>query len=654
MSDKPTAQRWLSLPVISALTVTAVAVLVPHVTHLPPWVTAAFVLLCLWRYWGARRGQPPPPRWLRIVLTLAATVGIILTFGTITGRDAGVSLLTLMTALKLLELRDRRDTFVAIYLCYFLAATEFLFDQSLPLLAYLLAVVWLATAVLIGLARQTPVRRPWEHARTAAVLLLQALPVMLVLFLLVPRVAGPLWGLPENAHAGVTGLSDTMSPGSISRLSRSDAVAFRVDFEGTPPPPARRYWRGPVLSRYDGRTWHRAERDAPPPDIAFGDSGLSYTVYLEPSNQYWLPALEMPAAAPEGATLTGAYEVKSPHRVYETMRYRLTMHSDYRLQPRLSAEARRRLTRLPAHRHPHARALARRWRRRYDRPRAVAAAALRYFHDRPFVYTLRPPTLGRDTVDQFLFDTRRGFCEHFASAFTVLMRAAGIPARVVTGYQGGKENPNGDYMIVRQSDAHAWSEIWLRGRGWVRYDPTAAVAPSRVEAGLGASVPADDPVPAMARPGNGLLKRLRLQWDTVNALWNRWVLGYGPDLQSRLMGRIGLASWQRAALALVTAITALLAVLAFLTLGRHSRRPADPVLEQYRRLGRKLARAGFPPRPGEGPRDYCRRVAASRPEWRAQLEAIIGLYTALRYGGSPGAGHGPRELRRRVSRFRPR
>jgi len=653
MSDAPTADRWLSLPMISGLIVTAVAVLAPHIAHLPVWVTAVFLLLCGWRYWSARRGQPPPPRWLRIVLTLIATVGVVLSFGTITGRDAGVALLTLMTALKLLELRDRRDTFVALYLCYFLAATQFLFDQSLPLLGYLLAVVWLATAVLVSLSRQTAANRPWEHARIAAVLLLQALPVMLVLFVLVPRVSGPLWGLPENAHAGVTGLSDTMSPGDISRLSRSDAVAFRVDFDGTPPPRAQRYWRGPVLSRYDGRTWRRADRSAAVPKIAFGDAGRAYTVYLEPSSQYWLPALEMPASAPRDSTLTAAYEIKSGHRVFETTRYRLTSHTDYRLQPQLSALERQRLTMLPAQRHPRAKSLAARWRQRYRKPRAIAEAALRYFRDEPFVYTLQPPRLGRDTVDQFLFETRRGFCEHYASAFTVLMRAAGIPARVVTGYQGGEENPNGGYMIVRQSDAHAWSEIWLRGKGWVRYDPTAAVAPSRVEAGLGESMPAGEPVPAMARPGGSLMKSLRLKWDAVNALWNRWVLAYGPELQSRLLGRLGLTSWQRSALALTAVMAAVLAILAFLTLGRRTRTPLDPAVEHYRRLGRKLAKAGFPPRPNEGPWDYCRRVCAERPEWRAELEAVIGLYVDLRYGVGRGDTRRQRELRQRVGRFPP-
>ena len=655
MSSAQSSTQWLSLPVITALMTTVIAVVLPHTLHLPLWVSAAYFILCAWRYLLARRGRLPPPRWLRITLTVAATIGVLLTFGTITGRNAGVALLALMTALKLLELRDKRDTLITLYLCYFLAATQFLFDQSLPFLLYLLGVVWLATAVLISVSRQTAVGRPWQYAGTAAKLLLQAVPVMVVLFILVPRVSGPLWGLPDDAHGGVTGLSDSMSPGSISQLSQSDAVAFRVEFDGEPPAAGQRYWRGPVLGAYDGRTWSRGEAQdfGDPPEGILRGSPTDYTVYLQPHNQVWLLALDLPGAPPKDARLTAAAEVKANSRIYETTRYRLRAYTEHTLEPRLGESQRRRLTSLPEGVHPRTRALAGRWREQAADDRGVVQRALRHFREEPFVYTLQPPRLGADTMDEFLFETRRGFCEHYAGAFTVLMRAAGIPARVVTGYQGGERHPDAGYMIVRQSSAHAWAEVWLPDGGWQRFDPTAAVSPARVESGLGGAVSQDEPVPAMARLGESWVKDLRLQWDRVNALWDRWVLGYGPELQQEVLSHLGLASWQRTAMAMATVLGVVLAVIAFILLGGRERRPRDPAARSYQLLGRKLARAGYPPRASEGPRDYLARITRERPEWHAELQHIVDLYVALRYG-SASHPHWQRELRQRVAAFRPR
>jgi transglutaminase-like putative cysteine protease len=480
---------------------------------------------------------------------------------------------------------------------------------------------------------------------------LQALPVMLILFVLFPRIAGPLWKLPEDGRGASTGLSDTMSPGDVTNLSKSDEVAFRVEFDGPPPPADALYWRGPVLADYDGRTWRQLKVASSAPTVeAIGDP-VRYSVLLEPHNQRWLFALDVPLAAPPGARADGALTLLAATQVHERQRYTVHSSPQYRLDPSLSPDMRRHYLSLPSHAHPKARALAAEWRARGLSDGEIVGAAAAFFRSQPFVYTLRPAPLPLDPVDQFLFETQRGFCEHYASAFTVLMRAAGVPARVVTGYQGGELNPLGDYMIVRQSDAHAWTEVWLEGHGWTRLDPTALVAPHRIERGLADAVPAGDPVPFLARSG-GLLKALNLQWDAVNNGWNRWVLGYGPELQRQVLARAGLGDWLETAAALAVAIAVALSVTAILLL-RQRVPDADPLAADYARFCRKLERQGLGRRPSEGPQAYAARVASARPELAAQVEAITHLYTRLRYGGQSAERAERLQLRRYIREFSP-
>ena len=634
------------------LLVTLAAVLAPHVAHLPPWIPILAGVAGLWRYQVHRRCRRLPPTLLLAAITLATTVAVILSYGELAGRDVGVALLAAMTALKLLEMRTRRDTVLVIFLGYFLVVTELLYSQSIPAAAYMVAGVWLLTTMLITVTRSTGDGSPLPQLRASAALLVQAAPLALVLFLLFPRIPGPLWGAPEGQRA-VSGLSDSMAPGSITELSLSDAVAFRVRVEGPAPPPEQRYWRGPVLSRFDGRTWNRPPDDRREvPTIVDPGRTVRYTVTLEPHGRPWLPALELPATRPAEARLTGTAELVAPRAIFETRRYSLRSHLDYRLEPSLAAAARTRYLELPAGRHPQARRLADRWRSEADTPGDVVRRALDHFRDEPFVYTLRPPALPGDPVDDFLFGTRRGFCEHYASAFAVLMRGAGIPSRVVTGYQGGEANPHGDYLIVRQSDAHAWAEVWLAGQGWIRVDPTAAVSPARVELGLASAVPAGDPVPFMAR-GMGWLQTLGLRWDAVNALWDRWVLAYGPELQRRLMDRIGIDGWVRKAGALLAGIGGALALALALALWRLRPPPEDPAAAAWRRLSRKLARLGLGREPSEPPLAYARRLERAAPALAPELRPIIALYLELRYGATGRDRRRLRELRRRVARLRP-
>ncbi len=624
----------------------------PHLGHVPLWTGPLCLALGLWRLAVEHGKAKLPKKWLLFGLTAAITAAILGHFHTLLGRDAGVTLLVAMIALKLLEMKSPRDTMVLIFLGYFLVSAGFLYSQSIPMALYLLLVVWVTTTTMIGYndVRNGLTVRP--RLRLAGTLLVQAVPLMLVLFVLFPRVP-QLWGLPKDAHAGMTGLSDSMSPGSISELIRSDAIAFRVRFDGPPPQPTARYWRGPVLWDYDGRSWStRTPVDRAAPQVELLGEPLRYTLTLEPHNQRWLFALELPTALPPGSRAGADMQILAQAPVRQRVRYSLASHTRYRLGAEPDAREQQRALNLPAQANPRAQALAARWRSTHANPSAIVDEALGMFRNQAFFYTLSPPLLGQQAVDDFLFGTRRGFCEHYAGAFVFLMRAAGVPARVVTGYQGGAMNPLGDYLIVRQSDAHAWAEVWLAGRGWVRIDPTAAVSPDRIESGIAAALPEAELPFAMTQLNLDWLQRARMSWDMLNNNWNQWVLGYGQEQQRSFLSRFhaSLASWQGMAITMGTSLAVLLLGIALWMLWHAPRRGTDPVQAAYRTFCARLARRGISRAPHEGPADFALRAAQQRPDLAAQIGHITQHYIGLRYGRQRDA---VRALRQAVRRFRP-
>lgn len=634
------------------LSVAVVMVAAPHALRLPVWVAPLGLILVGLRLQVAYRNLPMPPKWMVLLLACACLAGTWLSYGTVFGRDPGIMLLVLMMAAKLLELRSPRDAMMVIFLAYFLVITNFLYHQTIPTALFMLLAVFVITATLIGLNHL--VARPplAQRLRLSGELLLQSMPLLLVMFLLFPRVQGPLWGLPRDAHSGLSGLSDAMSPGSLSGLSLSDAVAFRATFAAGAPEKARLYWRGPVLWHYDGRTWTAPPARRAEPRYEPRGEPVSYEVTLEAHDKRWLFALDLPAQVPERATFTGDFQLLSRTPVRSRMRYAMSSHLDYTAAPASEQEVERALQ-LPEGTAPRAQRLARSWREEGASDEQIVARALTMFREQPFIYTLAPPLLTGDPVDEFLFQTRRGFCEHFAGAFAVLMRAAGVPARVVTGYQGGELNPIGQYLIVRQSDAHAWVEVALPGRGWVRVDPTGAVAPSRVEAGIAAAVPAGDPLPILVRGDYEMLRRLRHTWDAMANQWNQWVLGYTPDRQVRLLSQVGLeqVTWRSMSVLLVAMSAGLLLGLSYLILRRMRPRTGDRAVAAWRRFCAKLARRGLARRPSEGPLDYGARLALARPDLAGAAGQICGLYAALRYGAQRDEA-ALRELVRRVREFR--
>lgn len=624
-----------------------------HAAHVPIWLSGLAATLLGWRMAAGMGWLPLPGRALLILLALACAAAILAAYHTLFGREAGVAMLTLMVALKLLEMRTRRDAVLTVFLGWFLVLTHFLYGQDIAAALYLFAAaIWL----LMALALLThPAQGLAAATRRALLLVAQAVPLMVLLFLLFPRLPGPLWGLPKDAFAGRTGLDETMSPGSISRLVQSDQVAFRAEFRGAPPPAAQRYWRGPVLELFDGRSWRPHRGAAAQPAVEATGASIAYSLTLEPHGKTWIFALDVadPLNLPPHTGLAPTLQLLADQPITQRRRFDLVALPRHRLDANADPETLTRALQLPPAGNPRARALAERLRRAARSDQDVVEAVLRLFREEDFHYTLTPPLLGADGVDEFLFGTRRGFCEHYAGAFTFLMRAAGVPARVVTGYQGGEFNSLGGYYIVRQSDAHAWSEVWLRGRGWVRVDPTAAVSAARIEQGITAALPAEASLPYLMRTQWTWLKTLRLNWDALNNRWNQWVIGFDQERQVGLFARMGLGivSWRELGLMLLGALALTLGLLAALTL--RQRTPADPIQAAWLKLGRKLARVGLPRAPQEGPLAYAERVGRARPDLAAPVRVLAHRYAALRYGraASPQAG---KDFRRAVAAFNPR
>lgn len=612
----------------------ALLTLLPDYQFAPPWLAVIVGLIILWRMFIWWRHAALPPRWLLTLMVVAGSIGVFLSFRQFFGKDPGIALLILFLSLKLLELRSVRDALTIVFLCYFLLLTHFLDTQTMELAGLTFVAIVVITAALASLGRADGSVK--THVRLSVLMLGQAIPFMLVFFLLFPRVQGPLWGLPSDAYSGMTGLSDSMSPGSIGNLSLSGEIAFRVQFEGGSPPMSALYWRGPVLWQFDGRTW-RAGVQQTGEQLPYEPTGEAYryAVTLEPHNKTWLFALEMPGSLPVNALITSASQLLSKMPVRNRLRYEVISHPGLVLGADEPPPNLKWHLQLPAG-NPRTRALVAGWRRDLGSDEKIIARMLDHFRQENFHYTLTPPLLGEQSIDDFLFRTRRGFCEHFAATFVFAMRAAGIPSRIVTGYQGGEMNPIDGYMIVRQSDAHAWAEVWLDGRGWLRIDPTAAIAPSRIEAGLASAMAADEPLPFMVRADLSWLRSLRFRWEALSNSWNQWVLGYNPQRQREVLARLGLREpdW-RAMTGIMTVLCGIL-LLGLTVWAVRKRIRLDPTVLAWNRLSRKLARIGLARNVWEGPLDYSRRIAQARPELAISVEGIAVLYIGLRYGRLSG------------------
>lgn len=632
---------------------TMAVVLAVHAPHLPWWLTAALALVLGLRWWQRRRRGGKAPLLLKLPLIALLTLAIIFSYGTIFGRAPGSALAVGLLVFKLLESETPRDARVGMAVACFVLMAALLFDQGL--MGTLLVMLGLLPA-LAALRSLEPAQQPASLPRQllpGLVLLGVSLPLTLFAFVLIPRLDSPLWGTSQRDQA-TTGLSDEMSPGNMTDLLTDDSPAMRVGFDqpGARPRPSQQYFRAFVMWRFDGRTWNagRGESGQPPEPVQGGDA-IGYTITLQPSHRHVLPALDVPLTVPPDASMEPGHTLRRTQSIDKVIRYRAQSTLRYRLQPRLNAGDRRRGLLLPAGFNPRTLALGRQWRARYghDDP-AIVQAALAMFHNGGFSYTLAAPPLGRDSVDDFLFSTRSGFCEHYASSFTIAMRAAGIPARVVTGYQGGYWNAMGDYLLVRQSDAHAWSEVWLKGRGWVRVDPTAAVRPERVDLGAAAAAGSTQ----LPWYQNVWLQGIRNHWDIVNRYWNQGVVGFDSLRQRGLLTPFGAGRLDPRTLGLLLVGGGALFGVAGLLWAMRRREPMNPAVAGLRILETKLARAGLARRHHEGPQHYLSRAARALPTKRSQLELLMHNYLQLRYGQLDPPAESMRAFRRAAREFKAR
>jgi protein-glutamine gamma-glutamyltransferase len=635
-----------------------------HADRAPLWATGIAFGLIAWRLAAGRGVVRLPGKFPRAFIAFTLVAAVLANYHTLNGLTPGTALLVLMASVKLLETHSRRDQYIVVGGVLFLLLAACLDRQNLLRAPLYLAEVWACCAAFAVIA-YTPERSTASAAidNRAAVLLagralLYSLPLAVVLFIFFPRLPGAFWSLPRSGEAE-TGLGDTMSPGSISQLTSSYDIAFRVTFDGSPPPPAERYWRGPVLHDFDGYTWSRRQgttyRTQP---LEYGGNAYRYRVSLEPSEQRWWFSLDTVDHSPDpNVFFTYDYELVARDPVTETTSYAAVSHTLTHSDEPLSKLARQIETQWPQGRNPRSQQLAHDMRSRVASDKAYIAAVLELFKTGGFVYSLTPPLLNYDSVDDFLFNTRSGFCGHYASAFVTLMRGANIPARVVTGYLGGEWNPIGGYFVIRQSDAHSWAEVWLEGQGWLRIDPTAMVEPERLTRGILDLLPNAGSAGARLARSSQRLNDLLQRWDAINTWWTSHVLKFDYRSQLNLLSWLGIRSPDLLAVAWAFA-AALLTWLAWIAwqVGRGvpQARP-DRLARAYSRLCRKLGRVGVPRPPHQGPLAYADEVSTRRPDLAESARSLLARYADLRYGMPRGDSLAADivSFERAVSRFSP-
>ena len=606
-------------------------VILPQAANLPLWCTATTTALLATRAWLTWHDRPLPPPWVKNII-LAITIGANgWTHGTLVARDAGVTLIVILLALKTLEMRGRRDAFVVFFLGFFTMLTNFFFSQSLvTAVAMLVAMLGLMTALVNA---HMPVGSPplMRSARAAGAMALLGAPIMLVLFVLFPRV-GPLWGVPEDALSGRSGLSNTMQVGNIAKLALDDGIALRVKFEGDPPAQSTLYFRGPVLSRFDGREWQAyragAGRNAlktetpADQDIEVHGQAIRYQITQEPGNRPWMMVLDVAPQAPQlqgiSARQTPDLQWLADRPLTELTRYSAQSYTDFRYGVHMDPKALRAQLDLPEGYNPRTLQLAAEMRRQPALADADGAklvqAVLERLRSGGYVYTLEPGVFGKHTADEFWFDRRQGFCEHIASSFVVLMRALGVPARVVTGFQGGSANTIDGMWTVRNSDAHAWAEVWLADQGWTRVDPTSSVAPGRTGSFDRLTAPrsifSSVFSSAFGTVSPTLIADLRALWEATNNSWNQWVLNYTQGQQLHLLRNLGFddPDWQDLGQVLIGVVV--LASLLGAAWARLERRRTDPWLNLLRQIHQRLKKRGVQLPESATPRATIAAVAA--------------------------------------------
>lgn len=612
----------------------------PMFTRFPPYVLLLIIALTIWTLLIITGSTRQPVSFIRILLAFAVIASLIVSYGSIFGQEPGTAMLLMLSFLKLFEMKSKRDVLLVIFLGYFLVATNFFHSQSPWIAAYVFVVVIYLTSLLIVFSDRLASTDFKTRIKMSLRMVMQAVPLMLVLFVLFPRIQGPFWSIPDDAQSSSTGVDDKMSPGSINKLISSGSVAFRVQFKGSAPAAKDLYWRGVVLSHYDGKTWTRD--DAPAhlsPEVYFADKeavnkNIEYTIMLEPHGRTWLYSLENLVAKEGSYTVNRELQVVTNKPVKNTFSYSMTSNLHVVNEGLYVQENRKNLL-LPEGINEKTIQLAKQLQQVETSEIDYVNSVLSYFNKNNFSYTLSPRALSTDAMDDFILNSREGFCEHYSSAFVYLMRAAGLPARIIIGYQGGELNPIDDYMIVRQSDAHAWAEVWLDDRGWVRVDPTSAVSPDRINHGIANAGLEKSRLPSILVSNSKFLLQLRYQIDSLNHSWNQWVVGFNENKQKELFELLGIKNINARTLFLwmVVAMT-LFGGLVAMWVFKHGTKKSkgDVAAYQYNIFCKKLEKAGLPKEPSESANEFLDRVANAFPESKSTAGFITRSYQRMRYG----------------------
>lgn len=607
----------------------------PHAWHIPPLLFGFFTLMLFWRLLTIWHPQYLPKRFVVFLLML---LGIGLLYSqqrSVFGRDAGTGLFVVALGLKLLEIHGKRDIYVIVYLAFIVAVTQFLYEESILMALYILLVCGVLLATLITQNSQAP--QTLAALKTAATIILQSLPLALVLFVLFPRLEAPRWSWLDDDTRAKSGLSNTLEPGSIAELSLSPELVFRVKFAGDLPPPAQRYWRGPIYANFDGVSWRAPPvlgRENNPDQPTFNGPSYAYTLMMEPQKQNWVFALEMPTAFAEGLRRNGLYQLLTQKNPGERAEYQISSVPAFNTGGISKSEHQENLQ-LPGKPSERIVDLVKQLHSEQTSPERFISQLLQHFRQENFHYTLSPEPMPDKPIETFLFERRAGFCSHYATAFVYLLRVAGIPARVVGGYQGGRFNPVGGFLEVRQADAHAWAEAWLDQRGWVRFDPTAAIAPERIEQGIDvdlqiASGAVNFSSVRLSAETLSWLQQSRQLWQSVEYHWQRWVINYDTVNQQAFLQQLGIDNFVQLGYWLLISVAGIGGILSWRLL-RPSIRRQDPALTLYREFCSKLNKAGIAVDAGDSPNTLAERAIRQRPDLAESIARITAIFIRLRY-----------------------
>jgi len=626
-----------SNPHVLVFLLTSIGLIVfPHISHIPIVILAFFYALLAWRLIGVWQPERLPGKWLVLLLSVCGIALLYSQHQGLFGRDAGTRLFVIALGLKLMEIKSERDLYLISFLAFIVAASQFLYEQNLLMAAYILVVCCALLATLVSINSRDP--EPLAALKTAGVIVVQGLPMMIVLFILFPRVEAPRWMLLNDKSQAKAGLSDNMEPGSITDLGMSDELVFRVKFAGGMPPPAQRYWRGPVLSHTDGKRWTRsANRDFEKfmDQPKYQGKRYQYTLLMEPRDKNWVFALDLPAEFSKPLSRNAHYQLITSENADKRVEYKVSSYPEYNTGFITRTEYEN-ATQLPGAPSAKIKQFVEQLQGFNSPPEQFISRLLQHFRKEDFHYTLTPPLMEQNPVETFLFETRYGFCSHYAAAFVYLMRVAAIPARVVTGYQGGEFNKVGDFLEIRQADAHAWAEVWLENKGWVRFDPTAAIAPERIEKNFNLDGLVPGGVIRFAPAGDNALtayhwlKQARQLWGHVDYNWQRWIINYNTLNQSKFLSSLGIGNIKAMLYWMIGCIGVITAILSWILL-RRKQKTTDKVLRTYKRFCQKLAKHGLARGVAEGERAFAERIKAKLPERAADIDRITDVFVKLRY-----------------------